>query len=467
MQIKRYNLSLCSWVLGATILCLTVFNEEMAQPRSNPFRDDVQFYYAYLPALFIHHDIYLHYAESDSSVRQWQVDPLKLPNGNNLIKMTCGTAVYYFPFFILAHGYALLTDDATGYSMPYEVLLILGGAFYSIFALFILRKILLRYFSDGVTAITIASVMLGTNLFYYSAYEGLMSHVYVFFTLVMVIWFTMKFHDKPTIINSIALGFFCGMSLLIRPNNGLFIVFPLLYNVTSVKTLRAKWQLLLSNYKRISAGMLVFLIPCSLQLWYWKIITGHWIFYSYLGEPFYFNDPQFLNGLFSYRKGWLVYTPIMIFSIAGIFVSYRKLKSFYIPMVVVLALESCIIFSWWCWWYGGSFGLRAMIDLYSLLVFPMATCYEKLFMRNWTRYFTIAFSSLLIALNLFQTAQYRNGIIHYDSMTKEAYWYVFLKPSLNPDERKKLEDLIEFPHYDWWKDREKFKEQLKTEHLLP
>jgi len=28
--------------------------------------------------------------------------------------------------------------------------------------------------------------------------------------------------------------------------------------------------------------------------------------------------------------------------------------------------------SWWAWWYGGSFGLRAFIDSYSLLIFPLA-----------------------------------------------------------------------------------------------
>ena len=32
-----------------------------------------------------------------------------------------------------------------------------------------------------------------------------------------------------------------------------------------------------------------------------------------------------------------------------------------------------------------------------------------------------------VFLNLFQTRQYREGFMHFDGMTKESYWAIFLK----------------------------------------
>ena len=35
----------------------------------------------------------------------------------------------------------------------------------------------------------------------------------------------------------------------------------------------------------------------------------------------------------------------------------------------------------------------------------------------------------LVGLNLFQTMQYRRGIVHWDSMTKETYFLIFGNPN--------------------------------------
>ena len=35
--------------------------------------------------------------------------------------------------------------------------------------------------------------------------------------------------------------------------------------------------------------------------------------------------------------------------------------------------------------------------------------------------------ALLVCLNIFQMEQYWRGILHWDSMTRDAYWSVFLR----------------------------------------
>jgi hypothetical protein len=454
--------SLTSWWVSIMVLVISAVTNEKLHSPSTIFRDDVQYYYAYLPAVFIHHDIGLHYLGADSLLQQAQITPVKLESGARLIKMACGTAVCYAPFFFLAHGYSLLFGNADGYASPYAWLLVIGGLFYAGVSLLVLRNLLLRYFSDAAVAFTIISILLGTNLFYYAAFEGLMSHVYACFAFVMVIWFTIQFFELPRRRSAAALGFFCGLSTIIRPNDAMIILVPMLYGITSTAALRNRPGFILIHWKKIMLAAIAFLIPCLLQMWYWKVVTGHWFYYSYQGEPFYFNDPQFLNTLFSYRKGWLLYTPVMVFSLTGFFFMFRAVRKLAVPILFFFLLNLYVLASWWCWWYGGSFGNRAFVESYGLMIFPLAAFFETAFRSRVMKMVVALPVVFFIFLNLFQTDQYREGIIHYDRMGGKAYWIVFLKPSLTPVEWKELDENLHFPQYNWWKEREKYQTELNT-----
>ena len=51
---------------------------------------------------------------------------------------------------------------------------------------------------------------------------------------------------------------------------------------------------------------------------------------------------------------------------------------------------------------------------------------------------------MFVSFNLFQTFQYRKTLIHWDSMTKAAYWAVFLKTNFPEN----YGELIETPDYE-------------------
>lgn len=446
-KLKLASLSLWVCWITTVIIYWTVLNVGSFKSRFSPIAYDVKNYYCYLPAIFIHHDIYLNYYDQDSIHFKSEIEPLKISNGNNLIKTTCGVAIYYSPFFFIAHAYSLLWGQPDGYSTPYKMWLILGGAFYCCLALFFLRKILLRYFSETATALTLLSICLGTNLFYYAYFEGLMSHVYAFFSFVMVLWFTLRWHEKPVWYNSLALGFFCGMSLLVRPSDGIILLIPLLFDIYSRETFRNKLELFKKEFPQVMLVATVFILPNLVQMCYWKTITGHWIFYSYLEENFDWLHPHIIDGIFSYRKGWLVYTPIMTFAVAGLYFLRKKLKEFYLPIVFFSILNIFIIFSWWSWWYGGSFGMRPMVESYALLALPMAMIFEILLRKKILRFSLVVVVGCLIALNQIQTFQYRHNILHWDSMTKQAYWYVFLKIKLTNEDRQTLATMLQSPDY--------------------
>ncbi len=414
---------------------------------------DVTSYYCYLPAAFIHHDISLDFTRrgADKSYElNHQYWYQTAPNGSRVIKFTMGMAVMYSPFFFLAHASALLFKyEPDGFSTPYEFFIALSSLVYLFIGLLYLRKTLLLFYSEKATGITLLCVLLGTNLYYYTTSEPAMSHAYSFAVVAGFIYQAIQWHTFPSIKRSIYLGLLFGLIVLIRPVNIVLVVFPLLFAVYSKQSFMDKNHFLWENKKQlIIIGVISFLVFTP-QLIYWKYLTGQWFFYSYLEEHFYFNKPHVLLGLFSFRNGWLVYTPVMIFALVGILLLNKSNKNFSSPLLVFVSINVYVCYSWWTWWYGGSFGSRPMIDSYALMAIPMACFFELIISKSKllsASLLTILF--LLISLNLFQSYQRKMGIIHWDSMTAKAYAKVFLKSELSDEDKIQLEPLLFHPDYD-------------------
>lgn len=139
---------------------------------------DVVSYYAYLPATFIFHDIKLEKQETFDNGIFW---PEPLPDGNKVIKTSMGMSILYSPFFLISHGIAKLSGgDTYGFSPIYKIGLLASAVFYLFIGLLFLRSILRKYFSESITALTILTIALGTNLLNYSTYDACMSHSYNF-----------------------------------------------------------------------------------------------------------------------------------------------------------------------------------------------------------------------------------------------------------------------------------------------
>ncbi len=421
-----------------TVYCL-LFNDYWKSWKygETPFVHDVDQYYSYLPATFIHHDLTFSYPHN----RYWLI---KAPNGALVPKGTCGMAIMYMPFFLLGHKVAFNSGDTLdGYSTGYGDCVHYGSIFYALLGLFFLRKSLALYFKDYIVAITLIAVFFGTNLLYFVLGFGELAHNYLFCLSSIFIWYTIKWHEKPKIKFSIYLGLLLGLMTLIRPTEILIGLIFLLYNVTSFAELKLKLRMFLTRWKQLIIIGLCFILMLSPQLIYWKYMTGNFFYFSYgSDERFFFNDPKIMNVLFSYRKGWLLYTPLMAFSIIGMFCSKKYFPKLFIPFVLYFIINIYLIASWWCWWFGGGFGMRAIVQSYSILSFFLAGFVRYIAELNWTRklfetfikYILITAWSVLICFNLVQTYQFKEGMIHYDGMTKYTYWLVFGKFSLEGDQ---------------------------------
>ncbi len=408
---------------------------------------DIISYYGYLPAAVIHKDLSLKFIDEapDGYAKRREFWWSETPVGGRVFKFTMGNAIMYAPFFLLADAYVQLAGGKrTGFTGPYEFFLALSSLFYLMLGLWFLRKVLLRHFSEGVVSVVLLAVLFGTNLFYYTTWEPAMSHGYSFALISIYLYVTIRWLETQKLKYAVFWGLLFGLITLIRPINMLVVLFLLFYGVWSVKDVVTRVSLLLTNFPSILlAGVSAFLMVLP-QLLYWKMNTGQWIYYSYGDEHFYFNNPHILEGLFSFRKGWFIYTPLMLLALFGLIPMYKTKAPAFIPVVAFMAVYIYVVFSWWCWWYGGSFGMRSMIDTYPFMAFPLAAVFAASAGKKVLRITLPVLVLFFIALNLVQTKQYRKTIIHWDSMTREAYFKGFMKLQNPPG----LENLFCLPDYE-------------------
>jgi hypothetical protein len=386
------------------------------------------------------HNILDQYHNSSTLYQAYQTD-----TGSWVLRYPMGMAVLYSPFFMLGHLAASFTDYAKdGFSLPYQIAILSGGIFYSITGFYFVRKTLLNYFTDKSTAITLIILFFGTNYFFHSSFVGTnaMSHNYLFTLYAIIVWLTIQWHKTFRLKILIWLAIVCGLAIIARPSELVCLFIPFLWGIGSQYNLKQKLILFLKTYRYHTLCFIAILLVIGFpQLFYWKIITGKFLFNSYgdnAGEGFEFAHPFIWQVLLSFRKGWLLYTPLMILALAGFYYTIRSKKEFGFAILIYFLINFYIISSWSCWWYAESFGQRALIQSYAVLALPLGALINTIETRKGIfKQFLFIGIGLFIILNLFQTWQYHNGVIHSSRMTKEAYFAVFGKRD-TPDDYDKM-----------------------------
>lgn len=431
------------WVIIFLLIFSTLYGVYLDKWGKNEIIvQDVISYYAYLPGGILFRDLNFGFLQNPPEGFDGTIWLSEAPLGKPVLRMTMGLALLWIPFFLAAHLAAHILGETTwGYSWPYALSLFVAALFYLWAGLYYVRKILLRYFPDWIVAGVLLILVSSTNLLHFVVAEPGVTHVYSFALVSAFLWFSIRWTEKPEFRDSAILGILAGLIVVIRPVNITVLVFPALIGITSF---RGFIDRMVAYRKHILLAALFAFLMGLPQMLYWKAQTGHFLFNSYLDQgKFYFDNPQIINGLFSFRKGWLIYTPVMFFSLAGLFFIRNQANELLLPIVLVLVLNIYIIFSWWCWWYGGGYGMRTMIDSYGFLAVPFAAILYRISKIRWMTLATLAVLFALTGLNQFQMIQYRSSLLHWDSMTGKAYKAIFLKRRWPPD----YLDLISIPDY--------------------
>jgi hypothetical protein len=442
------------WLFISVFYCAANLNLSLWEKLQTIGPWDQLAYYSYLPAAFIHHDFSF---QKLAGTPFYPVMHLPGPKGLPVLNMTCGVALLQLPFFAVAYLHCHLAGyEVSGFSLPFHLWAQIGCAFYVFLGLFYLRKVLLRYFSEFAAGLTLLLIALATQLFYYSTSEPLMSHAYSFALLAVFLYLFPIWQDAPSYKKSILIGFVVGLLIAVRPTNIFLFILGLGYGAHNWKTWLSNLAFALAQKKYILIMFTVIGLLQFPQMLYWKLTAGSWLYDSYTAlNPFHFLHPRPYLFLLSYRKGLLIYAPVLLFAFWGLYFLVKKKNPFGGCSAVYMCSMIYIFSSWWCWWYGGGFGQRSMIDTFSVLALGLASFIELVRQKgSYASSILIAAALLIIGLYQFQNFQYQWGIIHYDSMTRKAYWAVFMRLApppgyyetmlLPPDYEKARKDLPEY-----------------------
>jgi hypothetical protein len=267
-----------------------------------------------------------------------------------------------------------------------------------------------------------------------------MSHIYSFFAVSLFFYLFTRLINNSCQKNFIYLGLAIGLVFLIRPVNIIIILFTPFFFKNIVTYFEFLKSIFVSNLK----GFFYFILAATsivfIQFLLYYFQTGDFFIVAYEGETFDFLKPEFFNTLFSYKKGLLLYVPLVFLALAFILITqsnWYKKTIFLITFFVFLYITA----SWWCWWYGGGLSIRPIVDILPIFILTSVLLFNKLsvFRKKIILFLTIPF----LFYNQIIAFQYANLLIDYDKMDKDKFWDVFLETEANTVfENKKTRILI-------------------------
>ncbi|MBK7130729.1 MAG: hypothetical protein IPM74_08680 [Crocinitomicaceae bacterium] len=439
---KYFNSKNILVLISVIITCLVFY-----PPIPQILSWDIFGHYVYLPLIFENNQIILNdlsYVESVDKI--YDVSPafyqfVATESGHYYTKYTGGWAILMTPFYLIAEFWASLADyPADGFSYPYQLMMYIGNWFYEIVGLIYIRKILLHFFSDKQAATLLVLLIFSTNLLwmYYGAIGQ--SHLLALSMLSIFLYNTIKFYQSKTIKQAFVCGIFWGLLTLVRPPDGIFGLLFFLWPLTTWK----KWSDPFSWFQHSNRNHFIFMITAFIlvifpQALYWFLSSGSWLLNSYAnnpGEGFNFSDPFIFEFLFSFRKGWFIYTPFMLLAIIGMY-KFSKLHPQGRIISAIILIFTYIASSWSCWWYGASYSSRAMVDCYVLCILP-AGYFLMTIQRTTSKILLAIFVVATTSLNLFQTYQFSSKILNHSFMTRDYYFSTLFQVNAPSKEQKKL-----------------------------
>lgn len=448
----------------------SLVRNEVFTGKTNVINWDGYGYYAYLPAAFIYSDV-TEYAFAEEHFKNYDISGdiyqlMETEAGGRFPIYNAGLAVVWAPAFLLTHAITSASGVALadGMSYPYQLMVVLMMLLFAFIGFTYLRRFLLLFFSDTVVTLVLLAIGLGTNLFYYVIEAPDMTHGYLFVLYAVFLYCFARLVDAkgwkvPQIAPAeiaapvtkktdpgdpkwlIYCGLLAGLMCLIRSSEIVVFALPALYGLRNLATFKR-------NFRRTLIMLSLALVVFSLQLIYYKAGTGSWWQNGYAGLGFDWLSPHLFEGFLGYRRGWLVYTPLMVFALLGI----GWLRNGWLMPVLVFTLANCyLLFSWHIWWYGDTFGSRPVVQSYAVLALPLGALLawilgavagaeqrvkgameERIAPKRRLILPLLLFAFIpFIALNLFQHWQYNQRILPLDFVNKTYYWHVFGKTSLD------------------------------------
>lgn len=348
---------------------------------------------------------YAYYAQSASSFGGGLRVPGPIPEYS---KYTLGLGLVLLPFFLLGHLLALglnrfgFAVEVNGMTWPYELLYCLGSIGLGISALVLAYRLACSYFGQSSAALAVAGIWFASPLTYYLCLEVSMSHAVSAFLIASLVYLTVT---KPWLDQwqwQMALGGILGLAAWVRPQDGLFLVIPLLLGWLGSEAPQSQTETVAPPWRKpclpacLRALVVIWVIALGLQIpqvliYLWQYGGLQRIPYLEEGQArgyggsFNWFQPALWQVLFSGHRGLFIWHPLTLLATIGLGLARRRLARLRLSFALAFGLQVYFIAAWWCWWQGASVGGRMFSNCTILFVFGLAALWAARPGRSWLK----------------------------------------------------------------------------------
>ncbi|HWP49200.1 MAG TPA: glycosyltransferase family 39 protein [Candidatus Limnocylindrales bacterium] len=333
-------------------------------------------YYAYVRSLFLDRD--LNFLNEFKALDI--LPPFVYRTSTGLVgnQYPIGSSILWAPFFLIGHLYTRLSPylypsspNADGYSVFYFIFIAVGTSFYGILGLFLVYEIGKHLFSPKAVLSAILLITFGTPFFYYLVIQPTLAHINSFFTLSLFLYIWFFTRNQRTLGQWMLLGLLAGLMGLVRTQNLLFILLPVLELAVYSPALPS----LCLQVTVFLSSLLFALVP---QMLAWKILYGTLFSPIHGTMNVSFQDWHLWELLFSSFHGLFFYSPLLLSTLPGFYLLTKRDFLLGTASGAFLLLQT-FLNSWALYWWGGyAFGSRFFVDYTFLFVLSLAGVIHQL-----------------------------------------------------------------------------------------
>jgi hypothetical protein len=377
---------------------ILVFLFLLSLPLINPWiRGDGVGYYAFARAPLIEHslDFEHDYLNANSGFREHRVDQTghvktfyRTPTGHLDNHFSVGPAILWAPFLLLAHGAVLLARAAgssvaaDGFSAPYRIAMAFATALYGFLGLLLSFRLASKYVHKHWALLATLGVWWASSLPVYMYFNPSWSHAQSAFSVALFLWYWHETRPNRTPRQWLVLALIAGLMLNVYFANAMLLVVLL---VEAIPQYLAAFRpapgsilparTLLLRHLSFALIALLSLFPTFLSRY---IVYGSAFETGYVPlKDWFWRSPYLLAVLFSANHGLFTWTPLILFSAAGLFFFWRSQPR---PGAAFLAaaLGFYLLIAAYPDWAGiSSFGNRFFISLTALFILGLGVVLDR------------------------------------------------------------------------------------------
>ena len=372
------------WIL---LLCLFLISLPAVTPRIYS-SDEIQ-YFAYLRSLWFDRDLSFEneyrYFYEHGIARSPDFHETFLERtteaGRRVNFGTIGCAILWAPFYaagdlaarlLRASGRAIEVD---GFSTPYIVAVAYGSAVYGAvaLALAIAAAGLLGLRAFGAAL----AVWFGTPLLFYMYIAPPMSHACSAFAVALFVYTWLRARQTWSVRGCVALGAAAALMAMVREQDLFFVAGPAVdFGLWALSGSSQSPQSPRSKVQSLFAAAFAFAVVFTPQAIAYIRLNGHLGPSGFVTRKMSWSAPHALQVLISPEHGFLVWTPLALFAIAGLVWmalppsgGRRRVAG---CMLLMIAMQIYVSGSVESWTVAGGYGQRRFVALTALLVVGLA-----------------------------------------------------------------------------------------------